>query len=359
MKNTLIAQLKPGMVVYEDVYSYNNQMIVPAGLVLTKNVIALLESHELVFIKVEDAMMVSTENVIELNALSYAQRVRRSPEFKRFEKEYDKHLEDFKTSINNIVELNTPLDVEGLLNKTLSLIKQDGIPVNNMEMLMNVRQYDDSTYTHCVNVGLICNLFAGWLGLDEEETRLATACGLFHDIGKLTIPEVIIKKPAKLSVDEFDIIKTHSAAGYSLLKKYDINDHIKYAALMHHEKCDGSGYPLGLTSDKIDKYAKMVTIVDIYDAMTSTRVYRDPICPFTVISTFEDEGLQKYDPKFILVFLENVVNTYINSRVRLSNGKEGDIIFINRISLARPTIKCGDDYVDLSKNPNIHIEEII
>ena len=83
------------------------------------------------------------------------------------------------------------------------------------------------------------------------------------------------------------------------------------------------------------------------------------MCPFKVIEIFESEGLQKYDPEFILVFLEYVVNTYMNNRVRLSNGYEGDVVLINKLSLARPMVRCGNHYIDLSRDKKISIEAII
>ena len=132
------------------------------------------------------------------------------------------------------------------------------------------------------------------------------------------------------------------------------------AALMHHERCDGKGYPLGLPAEKIDMYAKIVSIADVYDAMTAARVYRGPLCPFKVIEIFEHEGLQKYDTKFIMTFLENVVNTYISNTVRLSDGREGTVFFINKQKLSRPILKTQNGYIDLSKEPsNVSIETIL
>lgn len=122
------------------------------------------------------------------------------------------------------------------------------------------------------------------------------------------------------------MIKTHTIEGYKILQNQPVNDHIKNAALMHHERCDGSGYPFGLTGNRIDKFAKIVSIADVYDAMTAARVYRGPLCPFTVIDIFEKEGLQKYESEYILCFLKNVVLTYIGQRVRLTNGQEGDVV---------------------------------
>ena len=172
--------------------------------------------------------------------------------------------------------------------------------------------------------------------------------------------------------DEFEIIKTHTIEGFHLLNKYDnIPQHVKNAALMHHEKCDGSSYPYGLKGSEIDKFAKIVTIADIFDAMTSERVYRRAMCPFSVIKAFEDEGIQKYEMKYILTFLENVANSYLNHRVTLTNGMEGNVIFINQDNFSRPVIQTSDnqiidlqkqyyqDIMNLSAQKNVAIETII
>ena len=128
---------------------------------------------------------------------------------------------------------------------------------------------------------------------------------------------------------------------------------------MHHERCDGSGYPMQLTSEQIDPFAKMVAIADVYDAMTSARVYRGPLCPFMVIEAFEQEGFLKYDAEYILTFLRNIVNTYMLHRVRLSDGREGEIVFINPDKLSKPTIKSGSQYINLSNERNLSIVAII
>lgn len=193
----------------------------------------------------------------------------------------------------------------------------------------------------------------------QEDIELADTLRSVSDIGKLCIPDSIIKKPDRLTNEEYDVIKTHTIEGYKLLQNQPVNDHIKNAALMHHERCDGSGYPFGLTGNRIDKFAKIVSIADVYDAMTAARVYRGPLCPFTVIDIFEKEGLQKYESEYILCFLKNVVLTYIGQRVRLTNGQEGDVVFINPQQLSRPMIKCGDTFVDLSKQKDIAIERLL
>lgn len=358
MRKLQLRELHPGMITAEDIFAIDGRMIVPAGIVLTDNVILKLESFDIFSIKVEDQEITSSA-IADVAELSYNQKVRLSPEFQEFKSDYEDNVNSFHSALNELIEKNSEVDTEQLLSQTMGLLSRSGGSVTVMDMLLNMRDYDDSTYAHSINVALICNIFAGWLRFNEEEKKIATACGLFHDLGKLMIPEEIIKKPGRLTEAEFEIVKKHPIEGYKILDEFNVSQEIKDAALMHHEKCDGSGYPYGFTADKISKYAKLVTIVDIYDAMTSMRVYRQALCPFSVITAFENEGLQKYDPQFILTFLENVVNCFVNQRVRLNNGLEGDIIYINPVQLGRPTVKCGSQFVDLSTHKEISIEAII
>ncbi|MDD2972899.1 MAG: HD-GYP domain-containing protein [Lachnospiraceae bacterium] len=356
MKRLSIKDLIPGMQIAEDVFTYNDQLILSKGVILTDKSIMRLEFYSISNVKVEDELVF--EMPIEKES-SYAERVRSSKSFQEFKQHFDQSVDHFHDLMNDIVERNTPIDTNALLSETLNLLTTSEGNINVFDMLHNMRQYDDSTYAHCLNVALICNVFARWLRFSEEDSNLATLCGLLHDIGKIMIPDSIIKKPAPLTDQEFSIIKTHPLEGYQILRNQDISDHIKNAALMHHERCDGSGYPLGLVGNKIDRFAKIVSITDVYDAMTSARVYRGPLCPFKVIELFEAEGLQKYDTKYVLTFLECVVNTYLLNRVRLSNGVEGEIVFINKSVLSRPVIKSGDTFIDLSLDKELGIQSLI
>ncbi len=356
MRRLSTSALTPGMVVAEDVYTYNNQLIFPKGLILTDKAITRMEFYSILYIRVEEDSAIPEEAEA---VPSYSDKLKATPQFKHFKKVFEDDIDSFKTAINDVISKGAPLNTDRLLSQTMDLISNNTSYVNIFDMLHNMRQYDDSTYVHCVNVALICNVLARWLRMSEADIKTATMCGLLHDIGKLMIPDDIIKKPGKLTTQEYRTVQKHCQEGYKILGATSLDIHIKNSALMHHERCDGTGYPYGLTGERIDAYAKMVSIADVYDAMTSARIYRGPLCPFVVISVFENEGLQKYDTHFIMTFLENIVNTYLLNRVRLSNGIEGDIIYINRNHLSSPTIKCGNQYIDLSSRPDIHIEEII
>ncbi|HKM04612.1 MAG TPA: HD-GYP domain-containing protein [Lachnospiraceae bacterium] len=357
MKRLDTKELVPGMITAEDVYTYSNQLILPKGLVLTDKTITKLEFYSVLSIRVEDKKAKQAVEIIE--DPSYSERIQSSKEFIEYKTKFDKTLDLFKVSIFDIVKNKAPVDTDFLLEQTLNLLKNNGEKINLFLMLHNMRQYDDLTFAHSINVALICNQFAQWLHFSKEDIELATLCGLLHDIGKLSIPDSIIKKPDKLTVREYKVVKTHPLEGYNILKSSNINEHIKNSVLMHHERFDGTGYPLGISSDKIDKFANIVSIADVYEAMTSKRIYRGPLCPFKVIELFESEGLQKYNADYIITFLRNIITTQLGSRVRLNNGETGEVIFINQNDLANPTIKSGQKYIDLSKEPNLHIETII
>ncbi len=352
-------QLVPGMVVAENVFSYNQQLIISKGTPLNDNLITKLDLYGIISIFIDDTIPDVDKLPAAPKAPSYSERIKNSPEFTAFKKDYELNVDSFKDVMNNVVEKNLQLDVGVLLRNSLNLIANSQSQIGILDMLHNMRDFDDSTYAHSMNVALICNVLASWLNLNPDEIELATACGLFHDIGKLLIPHEIITKPGKLTSDEYAQIQKHTVAGYQLLLNQDVDDHVRYSALMHHEKCDGTGYPMGLTGDKIDKYACIVAIADVYDAMTARRVYRGPMCPFSVIEIFEAEGFERYNVQFLLTFLENVVNTYIQNRCRLSDGREGDIIFINKDKLSRPIVQCGNEYINLAEVPNLTIEELL
>lgn len=358
MRRVGTSNLAPGMVTAEDVYNYNNQLIIPKGLVLDDKTIAKLDYYSILSIRIEDEQVAVDTSANEY-VKSYSDRIKESPEFVRFKKEFDADVEVFKAVINDVVLKGSPIDVDKLMNQTLNVLDLAATTPNLFDMLHCMREYDDATYTHSMNVALISNILARWMRMSEEDICTATISGLLHDIGKTQIPESIIKKPGKLTAEEYNIVKHHPQAGYEILKKSSLDPNILNAVLMHHERCDGTGYPLKLNQNQIPTFARIVSIADVYDAMTSARVYRGPLCPFTTIEIFEEEGLQKYDPQLIMTFLENVVNTYLLNTVQLSNGERGTIVYINKDKYSCPTVRTDTDFVDLYSRRDIKILSLI
>ena len=230
------------------------------------------------------------------------------------------------------------------------------------DMLYNMRSITDSVYAHCLNVALISRMIGRWLKLERHDLDVLTAAGLIHDIGKLCIPEEVLNKPGALTDEEFALIRQHPKLGYDVLKnQHSLDPRIKKAALMHHERSDGSGYPSGVTEDFIDNYAMIVAIADVYDAMTAARAYRAPLCPFEVISNFEKDGFQKYNTRYILTFLKQMATTYQSNRVILSDGRSGKIVMLNQNCLSRPIIQFDDNScLDLSTaSKDLYIKAVL
>lgn len=389
MKQIPISALVPGMITAEDILTYDSKLIVPKNVVLTENIISRLESYSVYYVNINDnladefykpmAPLDSQDLRNAIDVLSFSpqpvsskEKIKSSSAFQRFAKDFTRCEEHFRDNFMNSLHKNEPLRINDLLKETLMLLNNEYGDISIFDMLLNMCNKEDSVYAHCIDVALLSNILARWLNFSEADQKMVTACGLFHDIGKFMLPSGVLRKPGKLTPAEFEIVKTHTIEGFHMLNRFNnIPEPVKNAALMHHEKCDGSGYPYGLKGHEIDKFSKIVTIADIFDAMTSERVYRAAMCPFSVIKHFEDNGLQKYEMKYILTFLENVSNSYLNHRVTLSNGLEGDVIFINNDKFSRPVIRTQNNEIinlqeqyynsimKLSSQENISIETII
>ncbi len=354
MKRLITPLLRPGMITAEDIFSLYGQLLIARDTVLTDSMISIMSVHGVVNVLVHDKRVAHEDNEPD----SYSQKIKNSVEFKQFKILYEEEINQLRDRLNLLCE-GDDVDIEYFFGAIQRLVNKNTNGARIFNFLQNLREYDESVYAHCLNVGMICNVFAQWLVWSQDDILTATLSGLLHDVGKIQTPESILKKPSKLTKDEFETVKRHTISGYHFLKAHEIDQDVCHAALMHHERCDGTGYPLKLGEKKITKFAKMVAIADVYDAMTAARVYRGPLCPFKVIDLFEQEGFQKYDPSMIIPFLENIVTTYISHSCLLSDGRSGTIVYINRHRLSRPMVKCQNKYIDLSTTPDLSITSLI
>lgn len=152
----------------------------------------------------------------------------------------------------------------------------NSIKANAMFWMSRVKSRDAYTAEHCVRVAIFTIAFARFLGLPDENLHLAGMCGLLHDLGKLQVPDSILNKPGPLNAEELAIMKNHAHLGYELVKSDPALDSIiSDVSRHHHERIDGQGYPDRLEAWQISRFARIVTIVDAFDAMTSDRCYRD------------------------------------------------------------------------------------
>jgi len=221
-----------------------------------------------------------------------ADLLRKSISYNKFNENVIQSAKTLEDSLSMfITNADGDLSSNELLNQTKEIIVMSENPIRTFHMMHKIRKYDDATFIHSLNVAILCNMFGHWINMPQDDLDVLTLAGLLHDVGKMKIPEEIIKKPGILTEEEYTEIKNHPRRGYNLLKPMKLDERIKKVALMHHERCDGSGYPDGLWGDQIDEFAKIVAIADVYDALTSARVYRGALCPFEVINmVVEQDG---------------------------------------------------------------------
>lgn len=363
MRKISLAEAKTGMVLAEKVVTKTGQVIAEPQMILTQKSIAHLEFYGIHTICVEDDKKPEAPKPLPKgNVLdpTYSQKVMKSKTFQTFQLDYTMLTQTIHESFESYINHGVPLDADMLLDKTNQLFYSCKTTIELFDMLHNMRSINDTVYAHNLNVALICRMIGKWLKLDNNKRDILTMSGLLHDIGKLKIPESILNKPGKYSDEEFLLVKRHPEFSYELLSGLPLDEHIKNAALMHHERCDGSGYPHHLTGDRIDDCAMVVAIADVYDAMTAARPHRAPLCPFQVISNFEKDGLSQYKPKYILTFLEHIASTYQNNRILLNNGKSANIVMINRNHLSAPIVQLDDETcINLETHPDLYIKAIL
>lgn len=282
----------------------------------------------------------------------------------------DTPVDTFRVQYRENVEVVKELLHDISVGRGLTMEKVDKVAESTLERMnenrdivgciSQIRSVDDYTYTHSINVSMLSMLIGKWMQYDEHQIKHLVEAGLLHDIGKSKIDPYILNKPGKLSQVEFDEIKKHPVLGYRMVSEMkDVSPEVCKGVLMHHEREDGSGYPMGLTGDQIHPIAKVLGVADIFDAMTSNRVYKLMESPFQAFELMENHTFGILDPVVVRTFLSNIAAYYIGDFVHLSTGETGEIVYINARCIAKPIVRVGDQFIDLTKEKHISITGLV
>lgn len=240
--------------------------------------------------------------------------------------------------------------------------------------ISRLRKFDEYTFTHCTNVSILAVILGKNLGLQQNKLELLGVAGLFHDVGKARIPEQILNKPGKLTEREFNIMKTHPLEGYKVLQGgQGIHSEVLKGVVEHHERFDGRGYPMNVSGENLGSFSRILAVVDVYDALTSKRVYKPSIAPSKALAMLYTGRGDKFDPAYVESFIKCMGIYPVGSFVRLTGGEYGVVCDVNAEQPLKPKVKIVFDakmrahpprMVDLSlaepgREPDLEIADCI
>jgi putative nucleotidyltransferase with HDIG domain len=206
--------------------------------------------------------------------------------------------------------------------------------------ITHLKKRDEYTAQHSINVSILAMVFGRHLGLPREQLETLGIGGLLHDLGKLRTPLEILNKPGKLTPQEFETVKVHPIDGHQILRhEYRLPARIAEAALSHHERYDGSGYPQGLRFDAIPLWGRIIAIADVYDAITSDRAYHNGLSPTEALTKMYGWRRTQFDAELLEQFIQSIGIYPVGTLVELSTGEVGMVVSVNRERRLKPKVK--------------------
>jgi putative nucleotidyltransferase with HDIG domain len=341
-----ISELKPGMITSMDI-KIQGKVLLAKGIVITQPLIEKLK-NVYVINKVEVFLENDSDKVLVVK--------------KKTVKELEKTFNEFSSNIldifNDLSSFNTPdLDEVRKFSKRIQEeLKYTGTVIKN---IISYGSMQDPLYRHSVNVTAISLILGKWLGLNCMQMNSLIYSAILHDFGKTQMSKDILDGEGNLSPEDYETFKTHPVIGYHIIKQIPHMDpSIVKTVLMHHERADGSGYPLQAKEDKIPMYAKIIAIADTFDNVNSNRYSKEFRGPFDALKVIKDESLTKLDCNYSNVFLNHMVNYYIGEDAVLNDGRSCRVIQVQMNDLGRPLLLDDNGFIDLKQEKNLYVEKL-
>ncbi|WP_436238001.1 HD-GYP domain-containing protein [Paenibacillus sp. LjRoot153] len=350
---------QPGMRLAKNIYNDDGMVLLAVNVELTQRLLDRLFSYGIDYIYIEDAR---TNDIIQPDVIQDETRSKAVTEIRNT---FKKVMEDSnKRGAVNYYDIGRNFrDVMKMIIDDLSAHEGAMVMLNNM----NVK--DNYLFQHSVNVSIYAIMLGISYGYSRDKLETLGLGALLHDIGKTKVPLGILRKPSQLTPDEFKEMKNHTTYGFNLLKdEPNIPLLSAHCALQHHERINGSGYPRGIQGNEINEFSRWIGLVDSYDAMTTTRVYRRPLLPHEAMEQLFAGSGTMYDQSQIALFRDKIAIYPLGITVRLNTGEYGIVSKLNMAVPQRPTIRVLQDEagtvlkepyeIDLSSKLSTLISEI-
>lgn len=326
-----ISKVEPGMDIAKTIYSDKGDVLLRKGTILKRTYIRKLEEKNIPAIYINDELSedIEIEDVVSMETqLKATNKIKDVFESTKPKSKNKKPM----LSSENYFEIKKIIDI--ILNE---ITGNKGVMFNMVEVLST----DLYTYKHSVNVAILSLMVAKELGGYTNNQLINIGIGsLLHDLGKTQIDDTILHKKGKLTKKEFREIKKHPVIGYSLIKDNpEISPYVKTIVLMHHEKLDGSGYPLQVKDEKFHKHVRIVATADIFDALITDRVYREKMPIYKGLELVASFVPNKLDEEIFNVLRKKIAPFPPGTAVILNTGEKGLVTKVHASQPTRPIIK--------------------
>jgi HD-GYP domain-containing protein (c-di-GMP phosphodiesterase class II) len=329
-----INMCRPGMRLGKTIYNEEGTVLLAVNVELTQRLLDRLYYYGIDYLHIIDSR---SDDIIIEDVIHETTRVRGVREIRNT---FRVLMED--TSKKGAVHY---YDIGRKFRELMTTIIEDlSSHPNAMVMLTNINVMDSYLYQHSLNVCIYTTMLGMSFGYNREDLMTLGLGALLHDIGKTRINQALLHKPGKLTHDELEEMKTHTTLGFQILKDEPNVPLISaHCAFQHHERLDGSGYPRGLAGNKIHEYARWIGVVDSYDAMTTSRQYRDPLLPHEAMEQLFTGSGSLYDQEKIALFRDKIAIYPLGMPVTLNTGETGIISDLNRSVPHRPIVRIFQD----------------
>lgn len=358
MRKVPIDQVKPGMVTSKPILGFLGQVLLRPDMEINDRHIYYLGQMGISAIYVYDERMagVSVEDPLSFEIRSESRAM-----VARLMKDLDSV--NPKAKGIDIKEKDIILMVSKIIDE---LVEHKDVLIQ----LSDIRAHDGYLFAHSVNCCVISSLLAAKMNYDTNTLKILATGALLHDIGLIAVPQMILKKPGNLTVEEYEAVQKHPQYGFEIFRKTKIfSERAAEVILQHHERNQGQGYPVGLKGKEIASLARIVAVADVYDALTSDKAYRDAYKAHEAIEMMISWGGELFDVEILKHFLQIVSAYPVGTHVLLSNGESGFVVANTPGFILNPVVRLlfKKDFsphpapfdLDLKKNLDITIVRVL
>ncbi|MDR1701936.1 MAG: HD-GYP domain-containing protein [Sporomusaceae bacterium] len=361
MQRISVSNLKPGMIIAKNIFDINGKLLLGAGTVINNKIIRRMVMNKITAAYIRNPLTDLDDDWLKAAIENVPQMIS--------EETIVKSAGKIRHCFSDVCS-STKIDVDNIKQIAESILEEILDNCDAMINLGKINIYDNDTFIHSANVAALTAIMGTKMGYGRKQLLELTIGAILHDVGKLLIPVEILTKPDKLTSEEFEIIKRHPGIGFEILRKNKalplLSAHVAY---QHHEQYNGKGYGRAIKGERIHKYARLVSVIDVYDALTSDRHYRKAFLPheaYEIMMTMS----ANFDQQILFLFLNQLTIYPVGITVELSNGATGIVERILPGLQIRPTVRVISEKVgaflreksyslDLSQNLNVTITKVL